>query len=48
MLRSHGANPVFFNNKIKTGRPKHSLTNPPPPPPPPLVIMIFVKSGKDE
>ena len=23
---AHGANPIFFNKKIKIGRPKHSVT----------------------
>ena len=26
MMSGHGANPIFFNNKIKIGRPEHSLT----------------------
>ena len=32
MMSGHGANPVFFNKKIKIGRPDHSLTHHPPPP----------------
>ena len=26
MMSGHGVNPIFFNKKIKTGRPEHSLT----------------------
>ena len=26
MMSGHGANPIFFNKKIKIGRPEHSLT----------------------
>ena len=34
MMSGHGGgNPIFFNKKIKIGRPEHSL----PPPPPPYV-----------
>ena len=29
-MSGHGANPIFFNKKIKIGRPEHSL-NPQPP-----------------
>ena len=29
MMSGHGTNPIFFNKKIKIGRPEHS-------PPPPL------------
>ena len=46
MMSGHGANPIFFNKKIKIGHPEHSLTphTPtsnnisflPPPPHPPL------------
>ena len=45
MMSGHGANPIFFNKKIKFGRPEHALTPRPPmsdnisflpdPPPPP-------------
>ena len=28
MMSSHGGNPIFFNKKIKIGRPEHSLTLP--------------------
>ena len=34
MMPGHGEYPIFFN-KIKIGRPEHSLTPPHPPPPPP-------------
>ena len=47
MMSSHGANPIFFNKKIKIGRREHSLTPHPPTsnnisflpytPPPPLL-----------
>ena len=33
-MPGHGEYPIFVN-KIKIGRPEHSLTPPPPPPPPP-------------
>ena len=26
MMSDHGENPIFFNKKIKTGRPEHSVT----------------------
>ena len=26
MMSGHGTNPIFFNKKIKIGRPKHSLS----------------------
>ena len=26
MMSGHGGNPIFFNKKIKIGRPEHSLT----------------------
>ena len=29
-MSGHGANPIFFNKKIKIGRPEHSLTPHPP------------------
>ena len=46
MMSGHGGNPIFFNKKIKIGRPEHSLTPPPPtsdnisflPYPPPLPL----------
>ena len=34
MMCGHGANPIFFNKKIKIERPEHSLTPHPPLPPP--------------
>ena len=30
MMSGHGGNPIFFNKKIKIGRPEHSLTPHPP------------------
>ena len=30
MISGHGANPIFFNKKIKIGRPEHSLAPHPP------------------
>ena len=30
MMSRHGGNPIFFNEKIKIGRPEHSLTPHPP------------------
>ena len=30
MMSGHGENPIFFNKKIKIGRPEHSLTLHPP------------------
>ena len=30
MMSGHSTNPIFFNKKIKTGRPEHLLTPPPP------------------
>ena len=38
MMSGHGGNPIFFNKKIKIGRPEHSLTTPTPPPPPPTPL----------
>ena len=49
MMSGHGGNPIFFNKKIKIGRPEHSLTPHPLrpitshfcltlPPPPPLKV----------
>ena len=29
-MSDHGANPIFFNNRIKIGHPEHSLTSHPP------------------
>ena len=52
MMSGHGANPIFFNKKIKIGRPEHSLTPHPPtfdnisflpyPPTPPSKWMSYV------
>ena len=52
MMSGHGANPIFFNKKIKFGRPEHSLTPRPPmsdnisflpdPPPPPSKWTSYV------
>ena len=55
MMSGHGANPIFFNKKIKIGRPKHSLTPQPlhpiisrlapaPPPPPPVKVYVICVS----
>ena len=30
MMSGHGGNPIFFDKKIKIGRPEHSLTLHPP------------------
>ena len=30
MMPGHGANPIFFNKKIKIGRPEHLIIPPPP------------------
>ena len=30
MMSGHGGNPIFFNKKIKIGRPEHSSTPHPP------------------
>ena len=51
MMSGHGHDPIFFNKKIKIGRPEHSL-NPQPlrpitshfcltPPPPPLKVNVI-------
>ena len=29
-MSGYGANPIFFNKKLKIGDPEHSLTPPPP------------------
>ena len=56
MMSGHGANPIFFNKKIKIGRPKHSLTPQPlhpiashfylspRPPPPPVKVYVICVS----
>ena len=49
-MSGHGANPIFFNKKIKIGRPEHSLTPHPPtsnnisflPYPPPYPVKVDV------
>ena len=38
MISGHGADPVFFNKKIKIGRPEYLLN---PLPPPPYVLLKF-------
>ena len=50
-MSGHGANPIFFNKKIKIGRPENSLTPHPPTsnnisflpyPPPPYPVKVDV------
>ena len=55
MMSGQGPNPIFFNKKIKIGRPEHLLTPQPPasdnpsclsypPPPPPLKVDVICVS----
>ena len=56
MMPVHGGNSIFFNSKIKIGRPEHSLTPHPlrpitshfclnhPPPPSPLKVDVICVS----
>ena len=47
MMSGHGGNPIFFNKKIKIGRPEHSLTAPHPPTSDSISFLLASEPGKE-